>query len=322
LSAAYQPPLDRCLSDIANSLPLRPVTLEASRRQAARRSSASASLSSEEEEDVRSIFGREEARVLSVGREGFSFLVSTAVFEEDFLDGGSGLGSGAFREKSPPNGAAAFGVGGVFGRDDFLDSRSLSLDLDDFFSDLSDFSLGDFSGFSDLSDLEGLSDLDDFSGFDKVGELGLGGAAAFKAAAAFDELVVFAVVGVVLVFAGGDVLDLNWSRGLGHDPTGFGVSSTFAAASFFACVAALEPFTGVFGSGVAFVAATALGGGAPFLPVATGAGAASAGNALSPKSWRARSFTLGNMVYDLLGYVDSARLKLAGVQSAETRDYY
>jgi hypothetical protein len=294
------------------------VTFDASRRHAARRSSSSASLSSEEEDEVRSILGREEARVVRVGREGFSFLGSVAGFDEDedFLGGAAGFGSGAFLEKSPPEGAAALGVGGVFGREDFFDSRSLSLDLDDFFScfsDFSDLSLDDFSGFSDF---DGLSDFDNFSGFDEVGGLGFDGAAAFNAAAALAVLVVFA--GVVLVFAGGDDLALNCSNGLGHEPTGFGVSSTFAAASFFACAAALAPFTGVFGSGVAFVAAAAFGGGAPFLPVATGGGGGpSAGNAVSPKSCRARSFTLGNIVCEKPGYGDSGRLMLANTESAE-----
>jgi hypothetical protein len=291
------------------------VTFEASRRQAARRSSSSASLSSEEEEDARSILGRVEVRVARVGREGFSFLGSAAGFEdEDFLEGaaafGSGFGSGALLEKRPPEGAAAFGVGGVFGRDDFFDSRSLSLDLCDFFSDFSD--LSDFDDFSDFSAFDGLSDFDGFSSFEEVGELGFEGAAALKAAAALDELVVFAGVG----FAGGDVLVVRCANGLGHAPTGFGVSSTFAAASFFACAAAFEPLTGVFGSGVAFAATAAFGGGAPLLPVATGGGGGpSAGNAFSPKSCRARSFTLGNMVYEKPGYVDSGRLMLAGIQS-------
>jgi hypothetical protein len=187
----------------------------------------------------------------------------------------------------------------------------LSLDLNDFFSDFSD-----FSDFDDFSALDGLSDFDGFSGFEEVGELGFEGAAALKAAAALDELVVFAGVGVVLVFAGGDVLVVRCANGLGHAPTGFGVSSTFAVASFFACAAAFEPFTGVFGSGVAFAAAAAFGGGAPLLPVATGGGGGpSAGNAASPKSCRARSFTLGNMVYKKPGYGDSGRLMLVDVQS-------
>jgi hypothetical protein len=306
------------------------VTFEASRRQAARRSSSSASLSSEEEEDARSILGRVEVRVARVGREGFSFFGSAAGFEdEDFLEGaagfGSGFGSGALLEKRPPEGAAAFGVGGVFGLDDFFDSRSLSLDLCDFFSDLSD--LSDFDDFSDFSAFDGLSDFDGFSGFEDVGELGFEGAAALKAAAALDELVVFAGVGVVLVFAGGDVLVVRCANGLGHAPTGFGVSSTFAAASFFACAAAFEPFTGVFGSGVDFAAAAAFGGGAPLLPVATGgAGGPSAGNAFSPKSCRARSFTLGNMVYEKPGYGYSGRLVLADIQSVgyaiDIKKYY
>jgi hypothetical protein len=284
--------------------------LDASRRQAARRSSGSASLSSDEEDEVRSILGREEARVESVGREGFSFLSSDAGLEDDdFLEGAAGFGSGfvsgAHLEKRPPEGAAAFGVGGVFGRDDFFDSRSLSLDLEDFFSDFLGFS-ADFSDFSDFSDFDGFSDFDDFSGFDEMGELGLESAAAFRAAAALDELVVFAGAGGAFVFVGGDDLALNCSNGLGHAPTGFGVSSTFAATSFFACAAALDPFKGVFGSGVAFVATAAFGGGAPLLPVATGGGGgASAGSAVSPKSCRARSFTLGNIVFHVLGYGDS-----------------
>jgi hypothetical protein len=262
---------------MARFLPLRPVTFDASRRQAARRSLYSSS-SREEEEELRSIFGREEeVRVSSFGREGF--LGSGAGFDSVFfLDGVEVLGSGAFL-----GGAAALGVGGVLGRE--LDFFS---DLDDF-SALSDFDFSDFSVF------------EDFSGFDAEGVLDFE-CAVFDAVAVLEDDDFEGVGGVVL--AGGDVLVLNESKGLGHAPMALGVSST-AGASFFDLASALV-LAGVLDSGVALFAAAALSA-APLLPVATGGGAVS-GTAVSPNSCRARSFTLGNMVCETLGWCDSGRL--------------
>jgi hypothetical protein len=210
-------------------------------------------------------------RVSSFGREGF--LGSGAGFDSVFfLDGVEVLGSGAFF-----GGAAALGVGGVLGRE--LDFFS---DLDDF-SALSDFDFSDFSVF------------EDFSGFDAEGVLDFE-CAVFDAVAVLEDDD-FEDVGAV-VFAGGDVLVLNESKGLGHAPMAFGVSST-TGASFFDLASALV-LAGVLGSGVALVAA-------PLLPVATGCGAVS-GTAVSPNSCRARSFTLGNMLCETLGWCDSGRL--------------
>ena len=267
LSAAYHSPEDRCRSDIARFLPLRPVTLETSRRQAVRISLYSSS-SREELEELRSIFGRNEVRVSGLGRDCFfgSGAGLGAGFGSDFFFSGAALGSGAFF-----GGAAAFGVGGDFGRE------------------LVFFDEDDFSAFSVLEDLSDLSVLEDFSAF--------GGAddAVFTGAA--DLEVVLDVVGLDGdgggLISGCALLALNCSRGLGHAPMGFGGSSTGGGAFL-----VLGVFAGVFGSGLGFddAAATAFGG-APLLPVATGGGVgASAGKAASPKSCRARSFTLGNMV--------------------------
>jgi len=250
--------------------------LDASRRQAARRSLYSSS-SREEEEDVRSIFGRdEEVRASSLGRE--ASLGLGAGFDSVFLrDGVEGLGSGAFF-----GGAAALGVGGVFGREL------------DFFSDLDD-----FSAFSDF-DFSDFSFFEDFSGFDAEGVLVFDGADGFDAVVVLEDFDFDGVDGVG--FSGGDVLALNESKGLGHAPMAFGVSST-TGASFFD----LEVFAGVFGSGAALVAADALSG-APLLPVATGGGGAASGTAASPKSCRALSFTLGNIACLDLGWYNSGRL--------------
>ena len=269
-SAAYHSPEDRCRSDIARFLPLRPVTLETSRRQAVRRSLYSSS-SREELEELRSIFGRNEVRVSGLGRD--CFLGSGAGlgaglgagFGSDFFFGGAALGSGAFL-----GGAAAFGVGGDFGRElVFFDEE-------------------DFSAFSVLVDFSDLSVLEDFSAFGGADDAGFDGAV--------DLDVVFDVVGFDGdgggLIPGCALLALNCSRGLGQAPIGFGGSSTGGGAFL-----VLETFAGVFGSRLGFddAAATAFGG-TPLLPVATGGGVgASAGKAASPKSCRARSFTLGNM---------------------------
>ena len=215
----------------------------------------------------------------SLGREGF--LGSGAGFDSVFFFTGVEVLVAAPPKKDPEG----LGVGGVLGREL------------DFFSDLDDFSvLTDFSAFSDLDDFSAFSDFDDFSDF-SVFE----GFSDFEGAADFDVVAVldddnfdFDGVGGV-VFAVGDVLALNESKGLGHAPMAFGVSSTTGVASFFDLASALEVFAGVLGSGVALGAAVAFSG-APLLPVATGGGGAASGMAASPNSCRARSFTLGNMV--------------------------
>lgn len=207
----------------------------------------------------------------SLGREGSLGL--GAGFDSVFLrDGVETLGSGAFF-----GGATALGVGGVLGRELFFS------DLDDF-SAFSDFDFSDFSVF------------EDFSGFDADGVLVFDGADGFDAVAVLEDLDFDGVDGVG--FSGGDVLALNESKGLGHAPMAFGVSSTIGA-SFFD----LEVFAGVFGSGAAFVAAEVLSG-APLLPVATGGGGAASGTAASPNSCRALSFTLGNIVCESPGWYD------------------
>ena len=199
-----------------------------------------------------------------------------AGFDSVFLrDGVEILGSGAFL-----GGAAALGVGGVFGREL------------DFFSDLDD-----FSAFSDF-DFSDFSVLEDFSGFDAEGVLVFDGADGFDAVAVLEDFDFDGVGGVG--FSGGDVLALNESKGLGHAPMAFGVSST-TGASFLD----LEVFAGVFGSGAVLVAALS---GAPLLPVATGGGGAASGTAASPKSCRALSFTLGNIACSDLGWYNSGRL--------------
>jgi hypothetical protein len=220
-----------------------------------------------------------------LGREGF--LGSGAGFDSVFfLEGVEVLGSGAFF-----GGAAALGVGGVLGREL------------DFFSDLEDLSV--FSVFSDLDDFSDFSVFEDFSDFDAEGVLVFDCPAVFNAAAVLEEDDFEGVGGVI--FSGGDVLALNVSKGLGHEPMAFGVSSTTGETSFFALASALEVFEGVFGSGVALVAAAPLSG-APLLPVAIGGGGAVSGTAASPNNCRARSLTLGNIAYEKLGSCDLGRL--------------
>ena len=217
-------------------------------------------------------------RVSSLGRE--VFLGSGAGFGSTFFF--TGVAVLAAPPKKDPEG---LGVGGVFGRELYFLS-----DLEDFsafaaFSALSDFDdfsvFSDFDVFSDFSALEGFSDFEGATGFDAV--------------AVLDDDFDFDFDGVGgVVVAGGDVLVLSEAKGLGHAPMAFGVSSTTGAASFF-------------GSGVAFVAAAAFSG-APLLPVATGGGGAVSGMAASPNNCRARSFTLGNMVWENLGLYDSGRI--------------
>lgn len=230
-------------------------------------------------------------RVSSLGRE--VFLGSGAGFGSTFFF--TGVAVLAAPPKKDPEG---LGVGGVFGRElDFLS------DLEDFsafaaFSALSDFDdfsvFSDFDVFSDFSALEGFSDFEGATGFDAV--------------AVLDDDFDFDFDGVGgVVVAGGDVLVLSEAKGLGHAPMAFGVSSTTGAASFFDLASALDVFAGVLGSGVAFVAAAAFSG-APLLPVATGGGGAVSGIAASPNNCRARSFTLGNMVWENLGLYDSGRI--------------
>lgn len=206
----------------------------------------------------------------SLGRE--IFLGSGAGFDSVFFFTGVEVLVAAPPKKDPEG----LGVGGVLGREL------------DFFSDLDDFSvLTDFSAFSDFDDFSDFSVFEGFSDFE--------GAADFDVVAVLDDDDFdFDGVGGV-VFAVGDVLALNESKGLGHAPMAFGVSSTTGAASFFDLASALEVFAGVLGSGVALGAAAAFSG-APLLPVATGGGGAASGIAASPNSCRARSFTLGNMV--------------------------
>lgn len=240
--------------------------------QAARRSSSSSDSSSEEllssselessedEDEERWILGREvdeAAREKRLGRVGF--LGSEAGFDSTFFFA-TILGSGAFL-----GAGAALAVGGLFERDFF--------------------SLG-FEGFSAFS-LEDLTDFDtteaDFADLD---------------VAAFDG------VGGVTFAGGGAALALNCSNGLGHEPIGFGVSSTGGGGAVFLDLGSvLEGLAGVFGCGfgsgvdLAVVAAVVALIGAPLLPVATGGGGGVSGTAASPNSCRARSFTLGNMVY-------------------------
>lgn len=251
--------------------------------QAARRSSSSSESSSEEllssselesreeEEEERWIFGREVEDV--VAREKrlgrvAGFLGSGAGFDSTFFFAMI-LGSGAFLGVG-----ATLAVGGLFERD------FLSLGFEDF----SVFSLEDLTDF-DTTEAD-FADLD----------------------------VVFDGVGGVTFAGGGAALALNCSNGLGHDPIGFGVSSTGGGgALFFDLGSALEGLAGVFGcafgSGVdlAVAAAVALIG-APLLPVATGGGGGVSGTAASPNNCRARSFTLGNMVYAQPGCPDSVKV--------------
>jgi hypothetical protein len=239
---------------------------------------------SESSDDSRESLGREEVRVSSLGRVGF--LASDGDFdtvtglvgaEEDFLEGVAVLEDlySFFGEST------ALGCGGVFGRDSFFEELDLC----------------DFSGFAGAEALD-----------------------AFEAAAAFEAAVVLEGVAVFSAFvdfsgfvgAGGEVRALKCSSGLGHAPILDGGSSTFGSVSFLDFESAFEAlagvfdsfagvfgsFTGVFGSfaGV-FDSAAALVGGAPLLDGVTGGGGASAGNADSPNSCRARSLTLGNIVY-------------------------
>jgi hypothetical protein len=207
--------------------------------------------------------------VSSLGRG--AFLGSGAGFDSVFFFAGVVVLVAAPPKKDPEG----LGVGGVLGRE--LDFFS---DLDDF-SAFSDLDFSDFDDFSDFSVFEGFSVFEDATGFDGVAVLD-------------DDDFDFDGVGGVVI-AGGDVLALNESKGLGHAPMAFGVSSTTGAASFFDLGSALEVFTGVLGSGVGLVAAAAFSG-APLLPVAIGGGGAVSGMAASPNSCRARSFTLGNMM--------------------------
>jgi hypothetical protein len=128
-----------------------------------------------------------------------------------------------------------------------------------------------------------------------------------EALADLDE-VVLDEAGCVAFAGGGAALDLNCSNGLGHAPIALGVSSTGDGGEFFFDFAsALEPLEGVLGSGVGLDTGVGLIGG-PFLPVVTGGGGEVAGTAASPNSCRARSFTLGNMVYEQPGCPDSSNV--------------
>ena len=193
-----------------------------------------------------------------------------------FLGSGAGFDSAFFLATILGSGAfldgagTAFGVGGLFDRDFF----SLGLEV--------------FSAFS----FEGLTVLD-------VVEVAL---------ADLDE-VVLDEVDCVAFAGGGAALALNCSNGLGHAPMALGVSSTGGGGAFFFDFASpLEPLEGVLGSGVGLDADVALIGG-PFLPVVTGGGGEVAGTAASPNNCRARSFTLGNMMYEQPGYTDSSKLR-------------
>lgn len=170
-------------------------------------------------------------------------------------------------------GAAAFWVGGLFDRDFF----SLGLE------DLSTFSF------------EGLAVLD-----------------AVEVAFADLDAVILDGVGGVAFAGGGTALALNCSNGLGHAPIALGVSSTGGGGGefFFDLASALEVFEGIFGSGGGLDAGAAFIGG-PFLPVATGGGGEVVGTAVSPNSCRARSFTLGNMVYESQGELTQVQYALA-----------
>lgn len=252
--------------------------------QAARRSSSSSDSSSEEllssselesreeEDEERWIFGREVEEVVvrekRLGRVA-GFLGSGAGFDSTFFFA-TILGSGAFLGVG-----AALAVGGLFERDFF----SLGFE--------------DFSAFS----LEDLTDFDtteaDFADLD---------------------VAVFDGVGGVTFAGGGAVLALNCSNGLGHEPIGFGVSSAGGGSALFLDLGSvLEGLAGafgcVFGSGVDLAVAVAVALiGAPLLPVATGGGGGVSGTAASPNSCRARSFTLGNMVYAWPGCPDSIKV--------------
>lgn len=245
-----------------------------SRRQASRRSSSSSDSSESDSESESS--EEEDELCWTLDRDD----IRVWSLGRDFLGSGAGFDSVFFLATILGSGAffggaAALRVGGDFGRD--------------FFS----LGLVDLSAFS----------FEDLSVFDTV-EAALVGLDAFDAAA------LDGVDGVGFA-TGGAALALNCSNGLGHAPMALGGSSTGGGASFLDLTSALEDFKGVFGSGAGLDVAAALFD-APLLPVATGGGGVVAGIAVSPNSCRARSFTLGNMVYQRRGVLTRAKGARAG----------